>query len=118
MEMKPCNGSCHCGAIKFSFEAEPFTKGVRCTCSFCAKRGTMVSPVPGDKFKIEAQEGALACYQWGKMQAKHYFCKHCGISTFSETTRRPGQYIVNLGCVEGVDTFALETVIFDGKHLL
>jgi hypothetical protein len=51
-------------------------------------------------------------------QAKHYFCKHCGISTFSETARRPGQYIVNLGCVEGVDTFALETTVFDGKHLL
>ncbi len=91
---------------------------MRCNCSFCAKRGTMVSPVPGDKFKIEAQEGALGFYQWGKMQATHYFCKHCGISTFSETTRRLGQYIVNLGCVEGVDTFALETVIFDGKHLL
>jgi hypothetical protein len=116
--MKPYNGSCHCGAIKFSFEAEPFTKGVRCNCSFCAKRGTMVSPVHGDTFKIEAQEGALGFYQWGKMQAKHYFCKHCGISTFSETARRPGQYIVNLGCVEGVDTFALETVVFDGKHLL
>jgi len=25
---------------------------------------------------------------------------------------------VNLGCVEGVDPFALETTVFDGKHLL
>ncbi len=78
----------------------------------------MAHLVPGEKFKIDAQEGALSCYQWGKMQAKHYFCKHCGISTFSTTTRRPGQYIVNLGCVEGVDTAALETTVFDGKHLL
>ncbi len=78
----------------------------------------MVHPVPGEKFRIEAQEGALNFYQFGKKQAKHYFCRNCGISTFSETPRRPGQYIVNLGCVDGVDTFALETTLFDGKHLL
>lgn len=118
MTTQTYQASCHCGAIKFSFEAEPFTKGVRCNCSFCSKRGTLISMVPGDKFVIDAQEGALGYYQFGKMQAKHYFCKHCGISTFSETTRWPGKYVVNLGCVEGVDTFALEQTVFDGKHLL
>lgn len=118
MGMQEYRGSCHCGAIKFSFEGETFSSGVRCNCSFCTKRGTMISLVPGAQFGIEAQDGALGMYQFGKMQAKHYFCKHCGIHPFSETTRRPGQYIVNLGCVEGVDTFALETVVFDGKHLL
>jgi hypothetical protein len=118
MNIQPYQASCHCGAIQFSFEAEPITSGVRCNCSFCSKRGTMISLVPGEKFKIEAQDGALGYYQFGKRQAKHYFCKRCGISTFSETTRRPGQYIVNLGCVDGVDTFALETTVFDGKHLL
>lgn len=116
--MKPYQGSCHCGAIHFSFEAEPVTKGIRCNCSFCSKRGTMMHLVPGAQFHIESKEGALGQYQFGKVQAKHYFCKTCGIHTFSETTRRPGQYIVNLGCVEGVDTFALETTLFDGKNLL
>jgi hypothetical protein len=116
--MQQYKASCHCGAIQFSFEAEPITRGVRCNCSYCSKRGTMISLVPGDKFKYEAQEGALGTYQWGRMQAKHHFCKRCGVSTFSETTRRPGQYIVNLGCVDGVDTFALETTVFDGKNLL
>jgi hypothetical protein len=116
--MQSYKGSCHCGAIRFSFEAEPFTHGVRCNCSFCARRGTMMHPVPAEKFKIDAEEGALGVYQWGAKTAKHYFCKNCSINTFSETERRPGQYIVNLGCVEGVDTFALETTVFDGKNLL
>jgi hypothetical protein len=116
--MQAYQGSCHCGAIKFSFEAEPITSGVRCNCSFCSRRGTMVSLVPGEKFRSEVKEGALGTYQFGRMQAQHHFCKVCGISTFSETTRRPGQYIVNLGCVEGVDTFALESTLFDGRHLL
>jgi len=116
--MQSYQASCHCGAIKFSFDSEPITKGVRCNCSFCSKRGTMISLVPGENFKFEAQEDSLGTYQWGKMQAKHHFCKHCGISTFSETTRRPGQFIVNLGCVEDVDTFSLDVTVFDGKHLL
>ena len=118
MLMQQYKGSCHCGAIRFSFEAEPFTHGVRCNCSFCSKRGAMMHLVPGAQFHIEAKEGALGQYQFGKKQAKHYFYKNCGIHTFSETTRRPGQYIVNLGCVDGVDAFALETTMFDGKHLL
>ena len=116
--MRPYDGSCHCGAIKFSFQAEPITKGIRCNCSFCSRRGTLMHPVPEGSFKVEAQEGALSTYQFVTKQAQHYFCKHCGISTYSEATRWPGQYIVNLGCVEGVDTFALETTVFDGKHLL
>jgi hypothetical protein len=116
--MQPYKGSCHCGAIRFSFEAEPFTHGTRCNCSFCAKRGIMVYPVPGAQFHIEATEGSLGLYQWGTKSAKHYFCRNCGVATFSEAARWPGQYMVNLGCVEGVDTFALETMVFDGKHLL
>ncbi len=116
--MQPYQGSCHCGAIKFSFEAEPFTGGVRCNCSFCSKRGTMVHLVSGEKFRSEVTEGALGTYQFGRRQAKHHFCRHCGVSTYSETERWPGQYIVNLGCVDRVDTFALETRVFDGRHLL
>ena len=118
MTMQTYQGSCHCGAIKFSFEAEPIATGTRCNCSFCAKRGAMMHLLPKTEFKVDAQEGALNFYQFGKKQAKHYFCKTCGIHTFSETARRPGQHIVNLGCVEGVDTFALETTVFDGKNLL
>ncbi|HEY6095586.1 MAG TPA: GFA family protein [Gallionellaceae bacterium] len=118
MAMQAYHGGCHCGAVKFSFEAEPFTHGIRCNCSYCSKRGTMMHLVPADKFVIDAQPGALSTYQWGTGEASHHFCKTCGIHPFSETTRRPGQYIVNLGCVEEVDTFALETTVFDGKHLL
>jgi hypothetical protein len=63
MVMQLYKGSCHCGAIRFSFEAEPFAHGVRCNCSFCSRRGTMVSLVPGAQFHIEAKEGALGLYQ-------------------------------------------------------
>lgn len=74
--------------------------------------------IPPEKIKIDAKDGALSLYQFGIKTAKHYFCKECGIYTFHETASVPGHYRVNLGCVEGVDTFNLEADIFDGKHLL
>ena len=118
--IEPYQGHCHCGAVRFLFESEPLTKGLRCNCSICARKGALMSPepIPQDRLKIEAQEGMLGLYQFGAKTAKHYFCKNCGIYTFHETSRKPGYFRVNLGCVDGVDTFALETTVFDGKHLL
>lgn len=77
----------------------------------------MLSLVSADTFKSEAKEGMLGCYQFGPKLAKHYFCRNCGIQLFSETTRWPGKYGVNLNCVEGVDVQSLETIPFDGKNL-
>lgn len=113
-------GSCHCGAVKFSFESDPITKGLRCNCSLCSRKGAMMSPevIAPDKIIIDAQQDMLGLYQFGARTAKHYFCKSCGIYTFHVTARVPDHYRVNLGCVEGVDPFALEAEVFDGKHLL
>ena len=119
MEMR-YQGSCHCGAVRFSYQGEPITKGLRCNCSICSRKGAMMSPqaIPCEELKIEAEEGALGLYQFGKKTAKHYFCKNCGIYTFHETARVPGHCRVNLGCVEGIDPFSLEAYVFDGRHLL
>ena len=74
--------------------------------------------IPPEKFKIEAQEGALGLYEFGIKTAKHYFCKHCGIYPFHQSSRKIGHYRVNLGCIEGVDVFSLGVDVFDGKNLL
>ena len=113
-------GSCHCGAIHFSYEGETITKGLRCNCSICSRKGAMMSPeaIPPENLKIAAKDDALGLYQFGIKTAKHYFCMVCGIYTFHETARKPGHFRVNLGCVEGVDTFSLEEGVFDGKSLL
>lgn len=113
-------GSCHCGAVRFSFEGNAITRGLRCNCSLCSRKGAVMSPepIPEGKLKIDADEDALGLYQFGARTAKHYFCKTCGIYTFHETARAPGHYRVNVACLEGVDPFALEVDVFDGKHLL
>lgn len=117
---KNYQGSCHCGAIKFSFAGEEINKGLRCNCSICSRKGAMMSPepIPEAEFNIEAEEGALGLYQFDTKIARHYFCKHCGIYPFHETIRAPGHYRVNLGCVEGIDPLELDYDLFDGKHLL
>ncbi|MET0104486.1 MAG: GFA family protein [Sedimenticola sp.] len=118
--MKEYKGSCHCGAVKFSYTGEAIEKGLRCNCSICSRKGAMMSSevIPLEKLKIDAEESALGLYQFGAKTAKHHFCRQCGIYTFHETARFPGHYRVNLGCIEGIDPLALEADLFDGKHLL
>ena len=113
-------GSCHCGALRFSYEGEPIVRGLRCNCSICSRKGAMMTSemIPPENFTIDADEDALGLYQFGIKTAKHYFCKQCGIYTFHETARKLGHFRANIGCIDGVDPFALEADVFDGKHQL
>jgi len=113
-------GSCHCGNVRFSFDAEEITQGLRCTCSICRRKGAMMSveAIPLEELKVDADAGDLGLYQFGSGIAKHYFCKNCGIYTHNETLRAPGHCRVNLGCIDEIDTAGLELVVFDGKNLL
>lgn len=113
-------GQCHCGAIRFSYDGEPIEKGLRCTCSMCARKGAMMSAeaIPKENLHVEVQGDNLGLYQFDSKVAKHYFCKTCGIYTHNEMLRMPGKMRVNLGCIDAVDTFGLEVSVFDGKNLL
>ena len=79
----------------------------------------MMTPyvVGPDDMTIDDPKDQLGTYEFGTDVAKHHFCKSCGIYTFHQTMRMPGQYRVNLGCVEGLDTFSLPFDVFDGTAL-
>jgi len=117
---KQYSGSCHCGAIRFSYEGEEITAGLRCTCSICSRKGTMMSTeaIPLEALKVEASPEDLGLYQFDSGIAKHYFCRRCGIYTHNEMLRKPGHCRVNLGCIDDLDTSAFEVTVFDGKNLL
>lgn len=112
-------GSCHCGAVRFSFTGPAIESGLRCNCSICRRKGALMTPfiVAKDDMTIRAEDGALSVYEFETGVARHYFCKHCGIYPFHTTRRFPGQYRVNIGCVDGVDAFALPFEVFDGAAL-
>lgn len=113
-------GSCHCGAVRFSYDGDVIDRGVRCNCSYCARRGALMSavPIPQDELHIEVEGDALGLYQFGAKTARHYFCKRCGIYPFHVPGRFPDHYRVNLACIPEIDTFSLPFEVLDGKHLL
>jgi hypothetical protein len=79
--------------------------------------------IPPDAFEVEGQE-SLIIYQFGDRDVYHYFCNTCGISPFNEVASLPASYQgsarigdrrVNLGCVDGLDPFALDIKLIDGR---
>ena len=114
MTEKLFSGSCHCGAVHFevSTELEPAT---RCNCSMCVRKGAAMSaPFATDKLRILSGEDALTVYQFNKRIARHYFCKHCGIYPFHQMARDKNLWRVNLGCLDGVDPYALACGVANG----
>jgi len=111
-------GRCHCGAIKFTLNCHPITKGLRCNCSICRRKGTLMLAEAVDEthINIDAKPKDIGLYQFDSKIARHYFCKQCGIYTHHETARYPGKYRVNLGCIDDLDPFELEYSVFDGKN--
>lgn len=110
-------GSCHCGAVKFEVRTA-LTPATRCNCSLCRRKGAvMTPPFDASALKILCGEDALTLYQFNTRTAKHYFCRHCGIYPFHQTRKDPRLWRANLGCLEGVDPFALEAGVNDGASL-
>jgi hypothetical protein len=78
----------------------------------------MLHVAPPDlQFQWAAEEGALGLYHFGPKKPSIIFAGTAASTRLAK--RRDGRgAIVNLGCIESVDTFALETISFDGKALL
>ena len=117
--MHTYQGSCHCGAIRFTFSGPQIEKGVRCNCSICRRKGATMSDflVASEELHIEMQGDALATYTFASHVAKHHFCKVCGIYPFHQTLRKPGHYRINLGCVHDLDSTTLPCDILNGAAL-
>ena len=113
-------GRCHCQAIKFEFESEEITQALQCNCSICIRKNAIMSmeSYTDERFKLLDGQEYLSRYLWGDHDVNHYFCKKCGIYPFHNTTLEPGNFRVNLGCVDGLETRNLEITYFDGKNQL
>jgi hypothetical protein len=74
--------------------------------------------VSADLSGIEVLQGqdALTLYQFNTGQARHFFCKHCGIYTFHQRRSSPHQYGVNVACIAGMSPFDFaEVVVSEGR---
>ena len=109
-------GGCHCGAVKFEFDAPKQIVVQDCNCSICSKTGFLHLIVPGARFRLLTAREALAEYTFNTGVARHLFCRTCGIKSFYVPRSNPDGFSVNLRCVDA-GTFQTVTVEpFDGRN--
>ena len=68
------NGSCHCGAVKFTAEL-PYglASARRCTCSICRMRGAVAVTSTHEGFKILEGEDKVATYRFNTRVVQHHY---------------------------------------------
>jgi len=112
-------GSCHCGAVRYSVEADLSQPVYACNCSMCGRSGALLAFVPMTKFTLEQGTDVLSDYQFHKHNIHHLFCKVCGIKSFAHGVGPGGQEMaaVNVRCLDGVEPTALEVKHVDGRSL-
>lgn len=115
--MKTYAGGCHCGAVRFEVDTE-LDRATECNCSICTKKGALHHRVPPERFRLRAGAEALSLYQFDSKEAKHWFCRHCGIHAFSNPRAAPEMYSINLRCLDDFEAAraALEVRQFDGRN--
>ena len=109
---------CHCGAIEAEINTTGnFDKTLRCNCSFCKRRGAVMSMVKNENFKIVKGKDKLKIYQFHTKVAKHYFCSICGIYTHHNPRSNPAMTGFNLGCIDEINIFDLKNIaVIDGQN--
>ena len=110
--------TCHCGGVEIEVNApDQFKKIMRCNCTLCKRKGTIMTMVNPEDLKITKGEALLKLYQYHTKTAKHYFCSNCGIYTHHNPRSNPKMYGINIACLEGVDPFKLNDVsVNDGEN--
>ena len=74
--------------------------------------------IPAVDFTPHENVGDLGSYLWNEHVLNNHFCKTCGIFTYiADGEGAKDGYRVNLGCVEGLDVFALDISLIDGKSV-
>lgn len=110
------DASCHCKSVIFRVRLkDDFNSVRRCSCSYCRMRGAIAATADVGDIDFIKGEQNLTVYQFNTREAKHYFCKTCGIYTHHQRRSNPTQFGVNVACIEGVSPFDfLEVPVMDG----
>ena len=103
--------SCHCGTVVLELDLpDGIVDPRRCDCSICRRKGAIVASVPLSGLTVVQGTEALTLYQFNTKTARHYFCSRCGIYTHHQRRSNPDEYGYNVGCLEGVNPYALGPV--------
>lgn len=112
----PFDGSCHCGAVTFTVDAELPETAISCNCSICRRKGSLLSFFPASVFTLKSGEDDLLGYTFHAHLIEHLFCTTCGIHPFAKATGPDGvdTRAINMRCVPTCDLDALTVQKYDG----
>ncbi len=110
--------TCHCGEVEAEINITGnLEKVLRCNCSMCKRKGTIMSMVKNENFKITKGKDKLKIYQFHTKVAKHFFCSNCGIYTHHNPRSNPALTGFNVGCIDEVNIFELKDIsVNDGLN--
>ncbi len=83
-------GSCHCGAVRFSVQSHTPQPYMHCYCSICRKTagggGSAINIMgEADTLEVEGEEHLSvyrAKFDGAPSSSRRHFCKHCGSALF------------------------------------
>ena len=109
-------GGCHCGRVRFEVRAPSEINVTDCNCSVCRMSGYLHLIVPGNDFELISGEDDLETYTFNTGEAKHHFCRHCGIKSFYVPRSHPDGVSVNANCLDEGTVVSRQVSQFDGQH--
>ena len=101
-------GSCHCGAVRFSVESHTPYPFMRCYCSICRKTagtGGFAINLMGanDTFKVKGRRHVgvyQAVIDGAPSEARRHFCKKCGSALWLWDPRWPDLVHPHAGAID------------------
>ena len=109
-------GGCHCGAVAYEVEAPDTLEVTDCNCSICSKSGYLHLIVNKEQFHLLKGEDALITYTFDTHEAKHRFCKICGIKSFYVPRSHPEGFSINARCLDQSQITSMNVTPFDGQN--
>ena len=109
-------GSCHCGAVRWRFDAVP-THLTNCNCSICRRIGGLWAYGTLATVSVTAAQGATLGYVQGDRSLATHSCRTCGCTThwLSLTDDGPATRIaVNMRMADPGDWAGIRVRRFDG----
>jgi hypothetical protein len=108
-------GGCRCGAVRFSFEAEPLVTRV-CWCRDCqyiaAGSGAVNAMFPTEGMTVEGETADFASVADSGTPMHRRFCPRCGTPLFSQAETRPHMIAVRVGALDDPQAVRPEVTIW------
>eukprot|EP01100_Stratorugosa_tubuloviscum_P007737 TRINITY_DN3195_c0_g1_i1.p1 TRINITY_DN3195_c0_g1~~TRINITY_DN3195_c0_g1_i1.p1 ORF type:complete len:135 (-),score=31.47 TRINITY_DN3195_c0_g1_i1:45-449(-) len=111
------DGSCHCSAIQFQVFAPKIVNGYKCNCTICTVKATRIHfIVPASRFQLIKGSEYITTYTFNTHQAKHTFCKICGVQAFYTPRSNPDGRAISPFCINSNTIEQVKITKFDGQN--